>query len=141
MRLNLERAEWFCCLIGVLIHPPHVLFSWQCILSLSLFLYASFSTEALAAYNKQRLAYVLRSLHQQQDGPDSGAPAAIGSGAGSQQPQRQEIDAYLEEALHDPRVDAAAKREILSKCISFTIFAASVRISDDKALLRHPVYA
>jgi hypothetical protein len=91
-------------------HPPSIISPAKLTASLPSF---PSRTEALTAYNKQRLAYVLRSLHQQQDAEDAGQPA--GTGAGDQAGQRQEIDAYLEEALHDPRVDAAAKREILSK--------------------------
>ncbi len=59
-------------------------------------------------HNKQRLAYLLRSLQQQH--PDSADGSTKNTSSSS-------VDAQLLEALQNPNVDAAAKRDILSKAL------------------------
>ena len=58
-------------------------------------------------HNKQRLAYLLRSLQQHPDSADGSTKNTSSSS----------VDAQLLEALQNPNVDAAAKRDILSKAL------------------------
>lgn len=84
---------------------------------------AAQSAEALEAYNKQRLAYVLRSLHENNTHQgDASRPHALnldgsrrGDAPGINLSTEEGLDAYLRSALLSNDADSETKRQILCK--------------------------